>query len=71
MGKTFNEYLGTVDRFRRKGVPRSDAHWQAMSLLRQNLADQVSGTRNDPRGMEHGEIDSWLGWLVVEWNRVP
>lgn len=67
---TFNEYLGAVERLRKRGIPRSDAHWQILNTLWYEMADRVRGTKRDPRTMTDGDLDSWLGWLVVEWNRV-
>jgi hypothetical protein len=67
---TFNDYLFAVDKLRLRGISRPDAHWQAISTRWYEMADKVSGTKRDPRRMSDGDIDAWLGWLVVEWNRV-
>lgn len=67
---TFNDYLFTVERLRRTGIPRPEAHWQAISTHWGVMADRLRGTKRDPRPMGNGDIDSWLRWLVVEWNRV-
>ena len=67
---TFNDYLFTVERLRRAGVPRPEAHWQAVGSHWHEMADRLRGTDRDPRSMSNGDIDGWLGWLVVEWNRV-
>lgn len=68
--ETFNEYLGAVERLRKRGIPRADAHWQILNTLWYDMADRVKDTKRDPRTMNDGALDSWLGWLVVEWNRV-
>ncbi len=67
---TFNEYLFTVDKLRRRGLSRPDAHWQSLDTLWCEMADRVKDTKRDPLSMSDGEIDAWLGWLVGEWNRV-
>jgi hypothetical protein len=67
---TFNDYLFTVERLRRTGIPRPEAHWQAVGSHWHEMADRLRGTKRDPRRLKNGEIDGWLGWLVVEWNRV-
>lgn len=66
---TFNQYLGVVDSFRSRGYSRDLAHWMALSALWPEGARKMANTDRDPRGMSHRNIDSWLGWLVVEWNR--
>lgn len=68
--ETFNNYLFTVDRLRRKGASRPQAHWQSLSIHWHEMADRVKDTKRDPLLMGNGEIDAWLGWLVGEWNRV-
>lgn len=67
---TFNEYLFTVDKLRERGLSRPDAHWKSINAHWHEMADKVKGTNRDPRRMRDYEIDSWLGWLVAEWNRV-
>ena len=66
---TFNEYLTTVDRLRRKGTDRSEAHWSALNTHWSEKASQIQGTDQDPRQLSEGEIDSWMGRLVSVWNR--
>lgn len=66
---TFNDYLFTVERLRRKGVPRPEAHWQAVSTHWSDMASRLKDSKRDPRRMNNGDIDGWLGWLVAEWNR--
>jgi len=67
---TFNEYLGTVDQYRRQGRVRTDAHWQAINMRWPEMANRINGGNRDPRHMGDRQIDDWLGWLVAAWNRV-
>lgn len=64
---TFNDYLFTVERLRRTGTPRPEAHWQAIGS---KDVRPPARTERDPRPMRNGDIDGCLGWLVVEWNRI-
>lgn len=68
---TFNEYLGTVDQYRRQGSVRAEAHWLAVNTRWPEMANRIKNKKHDPRSMTDKQIDDWLGWLVVEWNRVP
>ena len=67
---TFNEYLAGVEHRRRVGTPRDKAHWETLSAFWPEKAESLREGKYDPRGMCHKDIDAWLSWLVVEWNRV-
>ena len=66
---SFNDYLTTVDRLRRKGVERPEAHWRALKMLWPEKATQVQSTSQDPRQLNGSDLDSWMGTLVSVWNR--
>ena len=76
---TFNDFLMQVDRAwsRSKQSPtpvdwrvyRGEFFYAVVNKMRPRLAKRLCGTPKDPRQVEYDDLDSWLGWFVVEWNR--